>query len=113
MMKHLALTALLFGGLAACTDPQNRIAFDGQFFRTNVAKVDKSRDTFVLSVRNPGKSIQGARLAAHHEGIRYCVGNFGTSKIEWDVNPLDEAVPPQLEDGKLVYRGKCPQAQRI
>ena len=113
MMKSLVLMAAVAAALAGCADPTKRILYDGQFFRTKAKAVDKTLDTFVLTVKDPGKSLLGARQAAHHEGVRYCVKNFGTSEIIWDIDPLDEQSQPRIVDNAMTFQGKCPQAQRI
>lgn len=97
--------------LAACTDSKNRIAFDGQYFRAKVSKVDKQRDVFVVTVKDPAKSIDGARAAALHEATAYCVENFGTSQIIWQVDPADDEAPVTVDGNELSYQGRCPQAQ--
>lgn len=72
-MKPLVLIAALSAiAVTGCTDSENRVAYDGQYFRTKVSAVDKDRDVFVLTVKDPGKSLLGARLSAHHEGTQYC-----------------------------------------
>lgn len=114
MKTGFVLSATLVAALVAgCTDSKNRIAYDGQFFRAKVSKVDKQRDVFVVSVKDPGKSIEGARLAAHHEGTSYCIENYGTSAVIWNVDPLDEEGQLTITDDRLIYQGRCPQAQRI
>lgn len=110
-------TSVLFAavaliGLGACTDSKNRIQFDGQYFRAKVSKVDKQRDVFVVSVKDPTKSIEGARAAALHEATSYCVGNFGSSDIIWQVDPSDETVQLNVVDKQLTFQGRCRQAQR-
>ena len=111
MSKMIMIAVAGTLGLAACTDSKNRIAHDGQFFRAKISKVDKQRDSFVVSVKEPGKSVKGARSAAHHKATAYCVENFGTSQIIWQVNPLDETVPLTVADNQISFQGVCPQAQ--
>jgi len=114
MIRPLVLFSIVGAlALSACTDSDNRIAYDGQYFRTKVSAIDKDRDVFVLTVKDPNKSLTGARLAAHHEGTQYCVGNFGTSDIAWDIDPLDEEAQLRIEGDLLTFQGTCPQAQRI
>ena len=113
MIRTIAvIVALGAATLAGCTDSKNRIAYDGQYFRAKVNKVDKQNDVFVVTVKDPTKSIKGARLAAHHEATAYCVQNFGTSDIIWVVDPLDEEVQLSVVDNQLGFQGRCPQAQR-
>lgn len=112
-MKPIVLIAALATALAGCTNSKDRVQYDGQYFRTKVSKVDKQVDVFTVRVKDPTKSINGARAAAHHEGTAYCVENFGTSDIIWNVDPLDAEAAVTVTDNTLVFEGRCPQAQRI
>ncbi len=113
MIRSLVLGAAVCAVLAGCTDSQNRIEYDGEFFRAKISKVDRQRDVFTVTVRDPGKSLTGARLAAHHEAVRHCIESYGTSDVKWNIDPLDEEAQLPIIDGRLVYQGRCPQAQRI
>ena len=114
MMKPIVLIATLFAvGVTGCVNKENRVTYDGQYFRTKVSKVEKQRDIFVVTVKDPGKSFEGARASAHHVATAYCVSNFGTSEIIWVVDPLNKEVPLRIEGKELSFQGKCPQAQRI
>lgn len=112
MIKPL-VTALLCTALLGACQNQKRVTYDGQLFRAKAKKVDKQRDSFVVRVKDPGKSLLGARQAAHHTGVTYCIRTFGSSDIVWSVDPLDRDIAPSVVDGDLVYSGTCPQAQRI
>jgi hypothetical protein len=102
--------ALVLGAtvLAGCTDSKNRIAFDGQFFRAKVAKVDKQRHVFTVRIRDVDRSIDGAREAGRHAGVSYCVENFGSSKITWTVGPDTPPEALQIVDNTLIFEGVCP-----
>lgn len=97
--------------LCGCTDSKNRIAFDGHYFRTKVAKVDGQREVFSVSVRDVSQSFEGARAAALHAGNAYCVGTYGSSKIDWAVGPDTPASALRLTDDTLVYSGTCPEGR--
>lgn len=112
MIKPFATALLCTALLGACAN-QQQITHQGQSFRAVVKDVDKQRDRFIVSVRNPERSFVGARLAAHQGGTRYCVRNYGSSDIRWNAHPFDFDVAPPIVDGKLTYAGICPQAQRI
>ncbi len=104
----LAILALVAGALVAgCTKQEDRILFDGKYFRTKVSKVDKQRDVFQVTVNDPQKSIEGAREAGRHAGNAYCVKTFGSSDITWAIGPDSEQL--RIADNKLVFQGKCPQ----
>ena len=109
---RIILAALMTLALAAgCTDSENRIAFDGKFFRVKARKAD-TRDTFTVTVRDVSRSVEGARLAAHHGAVSYCVGMYGSSEIIWaGASPLDRDAPLRVVDDRLTFAGRCPQAQ--
>jgi len=105
---NLAIMALVLGGLVAgCTKKEDRILFDGKYFRTKVSKVDKQRDVFQVTVKDPQKSIDGAREAGRHAGVSYCVATYGSSDIKWAIGPDDEQL--RIADNRLILQGTCPQ----
>lgn len=110
MMKKTILAAVIGACvLAACTDSRNRIPFDGQFFRTKVAKVDKQRGVFTVTIRDVSRSLDGAREAGRHAGNAYCVELFGSSKIAWSVGPDTPPEELTIIDDTLTFQGVCPQ----
>lgn len=108
-MKFVSLFIVAALMVGACTDSKNRIAFDGQYFRTKVSKVDGQRDVFTVTVRDVAKSLDGARAAGRHEGIAYCVENFGSSDIDWTVGPETAPEALQIIDNTIQFQGVCPQ----
>lgn len=108
-MKY-ALTVLTVSALlAGCANDSERVAFDGQYFSTKLRKVDGQRDVFQVTVKDAGKSIDGARAAARYEAVKYCVGTYGSSDIEWTFGPDAPAGSLRLEGGALTFQGRCPQ----
>ncbi len=87
----------------------NRVLFDGIYFRANARSVDKraSPADFTVTVNGVGASLDGAREAGRYEGIRFCIRNFGSSKIEWKVGPDSEPQTLRIENDKLTFAGKC------
>ena len=112
MIRSLGVIAVVLsaGLMAGCTNLSKRIAYDGQNFRTKVAKVDKQRDVFVVTVRDVSRSVDGARQAAYHEAVSFCVASYGSSDIVWDQNPLDKDIALRVVDNTVTFQGKCPQA---
>lgn len=104
-MKKILFTIAAIGALAGC-QTQDRILFDGKYFRTKASKVDKQHDQFTVTVRNASQSIEGAREAGRYEATRYCVGKYGSSDIAWAVGP-DTPGALRLVDDKLIFRGAC------
>lgn len=109
MIRYAMTAVLALGVVAGCTDSKNRIAFDGQYFRTKVSKVDGQRDVFTVRIRDVARSLDGAREAGRHAGISYCVKNYGNSDIAWSVGPDTPPEQLQISDNTLVFQGVCPQ----
>lgn len=106
MLIGLLLIAVLL--LAACTERKaDRVAFDGQFFRASAKKVDKRRLNFEVTVRPVSASLEGAVAAGEFEATRYCVGNFGTSNIEWTNGPAPEDGRLLVTNDRLTLTGTC------
>ncbi|KIN64694.1 hypothetical protein Z946_3586 [Sulfitobacter noctilucicola] len=109
-MIRLCVAGLLaIGVLGGCANSKNRLAFDGQYFRTKVAKVDGQRDIFTVRIRDVSRSLDGAREAGRHAGVSYCVKNYGDSDITWSVGPDTPPEQLQISDDTLVFQGICPQ----
>ncbi len=102
----LLIAALL---LTACSGERraDRVAFDGQFFRASAKKVDKQRLDFEVTVRPVSASLEGAREAGRYEATRYCVGNFGSSNIDWTSGPDAEDGRLLVSNDRLLLTGTC------
>lgn len=109
-VKFLAGILTAAGLLAGCGGSKDaRPVFDGVPFRTKASVVDKkvSRALFEAEVVDAQASLLGAREAVRYAGTRYCIENFGTSKIDWQVDLDDpEAVLP-LSKGSAIVQGTC------
>ena len=81
--------------LAGCTAQEDRLAFDGKYFSTNVSKVDAAQ------------SIEGARESARYHATAYCIRNYGSSDINWVVGPDAPAESLRLDGGVLTFQGAC------
>lgn len=84
------------------------LRFDGQRFRINASKESRdSRQNFEVSVAPASRSLDGARGAALHGGVEYCIENYGTSNIKWVVAPDVEDITPYINGDKLRLTGQC------
>lgn len=95
--------------VAGCNRPEDRVTFGGYYFRTDASPIDKKntlRD-FTVSIRNVEQSLDGARAAGGYEGTRYCIKNFGTSRIDWTVGPATDPQNLRITDGRLSFQGTC------
>jgi len=98
--------------LAGCDSAKKkRPTYDGVPFKIKTKPVDKkvSRANFIVQVLDASQSLDGARLAAAHAGVSYCLSEagYGTSDITWDVNPRDPEAQLRLVDGTAVFQGTC------
>lgn len=101
--------ALAVSGCNGIVAKDERQTYDGFFFRTKSAPVDKKTnpESFVVQVSNATQSIEAAGKAAHHEGVRYCIERFGPHQIKWAVDPLAEPEALQLSKGTMIVKGAC------
>lgn len=106
---RLAVVALVcLATLPACTRNEQRVLFDGVYFRTKAKAVDKSnRQDFVVNVPKVARSVNGAREAGRFEGTRYCISNFGTSEILWSIGPDTADGRLVVENNDFNFRGTC------
>ncbi len=103
-----AAGALLMGCGSSFSD---RTLYDGVAFKAKAKPVDKkvSRADFRVEVARASQSYEGARLAAHHAGVSYCLSEagYGTSDIIWDVDPYDPEAQLRLDGDTAMFHGTC------
>ncbi len=110
MALPLVLTAATL--LAACGEAPssaNRVAFDGKFFRASAKHVNKKAtpSEFTVTVNGVSASLDGAREAGRYEATKFCIRNFGSSRIDWKVGPDTEPQNLRIENDKLTFAGTC------
>lgn len=98
--------------VSACgliTPSSDQVRFDGQYFRTKVKPVDKKRSPteFTVEVNGVSASLDGAREAGRFEGIKFCITNFGSSRIDWAVGPDTAPEKLRVVDDRLTFAGRC------
>ncbi|MGR3635179.1 MAG: hypothetical protein ACU0BK_04555 [Shimia sp.] len=94
--------------LTACTNrnKDDQFAFNGIYFQSKADKVSKEqRDHFESIVKRANQDLAAAREAGRYAGTRYCIAEYGTSRIDWIVGPDNEAVVPV--DDTLRLEGIC------
>lgn len=101
----LSLSALVL--LTACTASDDRIRFDGAHFRTKAKKVDDDRAVFAVSVSRASQTLAGAVEAGKYEATRYCIKNFGSSRVEWAHGPDVDPQSFLTSKDTLVMQGEC------
>ena len=106
-MRVIIGSLLLVGLLVACTSESDKIAFDGKFFRTKLSDLDE-RHEFQVTSQPVSKSLAGAREAARYEATIYCVNEYGSSAIEWVIDPDAPVETLPIKDDTLTLQGACP-----
>jgi hypothetical protein len=111
VMRPLIAMAVCAGLLAGCTAQEERVLFDGHFFKAKLRKADRQLDTFTIAVRPVSKSLRGAREAGAYEATVYCVNTFGTSDIVWTAGPDAADAELTIANDTLLLQGRCPDAR--
>lgn len=107
-MSRLAVCAVLVLAVGACDAARkDRLAFDGEYFRSKAAKVDGDRRQIEVTVKPASASITGAQEAGRHEATVYCIENYGSSAVDWVVGPDDDPASYVLDGDVLMLRGAC------
>ena len=101
--------ATLLSACGGSLSNSDRTTFDGQFFRVKTQAVDKKRTPteFTVTVNGASASVDGAREAGRFEATRFCVQNFGSSRIDWTLGPDAEPQNLRIENDKLTFAGSC------
>jgi hypothetical protein len=114
-MKHTYISLALIGVLSvsACGNKRSvtgveRKSFDGAFFKTGAKKLSKDDISYITAYAKPAsQSVTGARAAVAYEGTKYCIENFGTSKINWSMDPRNEETTLPNDKDELIAQGRC------
>jgi len=103
----IGLAALM--ALPACSGANSdRLSFDGQFFRARLNDTD-ARHKFVVAVSPVSASLAGAREAGRYEAVVYCVNNYGSSDIDWVIDPDAPEEDLAIANDILTLEGACPE----
>lgn len=110
-LARLTVGVLALTALAACGNTSNkeRFTYAGYEFKTKATPLDKKErpQDFVVTVKRATQSLEGARLAGHHEATEYCVTTFGSSKIQWVSGPDVEDTQLVFDDDSVLFQGTC------
>lgn len=108
MMRIYILMALSALIVAGCSRSDDRIRFDGEVYRAKANFVDRDdRRAFTASVTPVSASLEGAREAGRYEGVKYCIEEYGTSKIAWSASPDDEPQAWSIDRDTVTFAGRC------
>ena len=109
MMRLIGITLGAALMLTACGPDDDDLLFDGKFYRTKVKSERGNRDDFIVTASPVAQSLLGAREAARHAAISYCIERYGSSDIDWVVGPDDEDDALPIDKDTLTLQGTCPE----
>jgi len=85
---------------------RERVTFEGYEYKAKAKQVSKEeRDHFEVVVSRANQSLIGARQAGGYEAVKYCIKEYGTSKMDWVIGPETETIIPV--DDKIRLEGYC------
>lgn len=109
LMALVALTVVSACGEAfrdSFRSKRERVTFEGHSYKAKAQKVSReARDHFSVTVSRANQSLLGARQAGEYEATKYCIEEYGTSKVDWVIGPENENVIPV--DDKITLEGIC------
>ncbi|KUF09082.1 hypothetical protein [Pseudoponticoccus marisrubri] len=114
-MRALAVLALVALALPGCDRVRNAFdfgssadpVFDGERYRGQARSEARNRQSFIASASPVSNSLEGAVLAAEHEGIKHCIQYYGTSDIDWEVGPDTPRDALRIDGDTLTLVGTC------
>lgn len=106
LIATTALSACSGNWRASFKNKRERIAFEGYQYKAKSNQVSKEqRDHFEVVVSRANQSLTGARQAGEYEAVKYCIKQYGTSKMDWVIGPETETIIPV--DDKIRLEGYC------
>ena len=108
MLRVVFLAVSTVALLGACTKGEDkRVLFGGMYFPSKAKKAEDDRSVFNVVVNRAGQSLDNARLAGEYEATRYCIKNYGSSRVAWISGPEQpDAVLLSAKDS-LIMQGEC------
>ncbi len=104
----LLVAAMMLTGCNGFFSNREQVKFDGVVFRSKSEIPDKKdKKFFQVTVQPVSASLDGAREAGRWEGTRYCVRNYGSSRISWEIGPDTDVTSLPISDDRLTLRGRC------
>ncbi|MFY0682500.1 MAG: hypothetical protein JXR13_18150 [Thalassovita sp.] len=85
----------------------NRATFGGKYYKARINSTKDDRLAFVATISPVSQGLDDARDAGRFEAIKYCVGAFGNSNIEWRDGPDAEETALRISDNVLTLEGRC------
>jgi len=107
-MWRVSLLVLVAVGLTACTKKDDRVLFDGLYFKAKTKRDGDNYANFITTISPASAGIEPALEAGRYEGTKYCLANnFGTSIVHWTVGPDTDPAKLVIVDNEITLRGRC------
>lgn len=106
MLVKATLGFAVLALMAACSNKPKQL-YDGVGFKTKVSSERKARRDFTVRVSPAASSLEGAKEAARHEGVRHCIKYYGSSDIDWRVGPDTPLGQLSIVEGGITFAGRC------
>lgn len=85
-----------------------KLTFDDIYFRAKARHTSEDRRDFAVSVRGADRNVAAALEAGEFAAVKYCIGLFGGSNIDWTAGPdQDPETIALASNGELVMTGRC------
>ncbi len=107
VMLSLALGTAGCGMVQGKNKSRSESSYEGFGFKSRAATVGEDRSHFRVEVRRATQSLDGAKASGHHAGTRYCIEQYGSSKIDWISGPYQENDTLVLDGDQLIMEGIC------
>ena len=107
MRIFLILTCIALSLTACSRFGRSTTLFDGQYYSGRTRTAGDDKHDFTATVRPVSKGLNGAREAGRHEGTKYCIRNYGVSRIDWTVGPDTPDAQLGISDDTLTFVGRC------
>ncbi|WP_372887850.1 hypothetical protein [Shimia sp.] len=106
-MLSLTVAVAGCGSFSLTGKSRSDTTYEGVRFKSRAHRVEDDRSHFRVEVRRATQSLDGAKASGHHAGTRYCIEQYGSSKIDWISGPYQENESLILDGDTLVMEGIC------
>jgi hypothetical protein len=75
-------------------------------FRATLRAADDPRD-FAVTVDAPGVPLEALRESLRHPATRYCIERYGSSDIDWVIDPATGDWQRMIDGDDQIFSGSC------
>lgn len=102
-----AALALALSGCAVFQTGDSQARFDGNIYPAELVRDEADRARFLVAVEGVSQGLAGAREAGRFEATKYCIAQYGNSRVFWAVGPDSEAARIAVAGDTLTFQGEC------